>query len=86
MNKSRFYAFQFLDGRETTTGNRNPRNGRMSKAGFQKIFTDIKIRDAWVSAGCDSIDGRIAVTKKELRDLCAGMSKFAFDEMLEAWE
>ena len=86
MKESKFYAFQFIDGRETTTGYRNPRNGRLSKAGFQRVFTSKRERDFWVTEGCYSSGGRVSVTKRELRELCAGMSKQAFDEMLETWE
>jgi len=81
----RFYGFQFIDGRETTTGYINHRTKRLSKAGFEQVFTDKISRDDWVAEGCDSIGGRIAVTKLQLREFFAGMSMQEFDEMMEMW-
>ena len=82
-NKKRFYGFEFLNGRNTTTGEPNTDpgrfNGRLSIAGTPEIFESQAERDEWVAADSK----REAVTRKELRQLCRGLEKAAFEEMIE---
>jgi len=86
----KYYGFQFSNGKNTTTGQPNPDpgffHGRLSTAGDAKLFFSRKKRDEWVSNGCNSRGGRIAVSKRELRKLCRGMTKKEFQEYLEYLE
>jgi hypothetical protein len=82
-NKKNFYGFEFWIGRGTTTGEPNTDpgryNGRLSIAGTPMLFDTQAERDRWVAADSK----REAVTRKELRWLCRGLEKAAFEEMLQ---
>lgn len=80
----KFFAFEFWGSRETTTGDPNPKTGRLGIAGYTAVFSTRERRDAWVEAGrtTSAMRGccREAVTLKELRRLCFGMSVNDFNE------
>lgn len=82
--KRKFYAFEYTDGFNTTTGEPNTDtgkfNGRLSIAGYGKVFLSKKERDAWVLNARNK--KRQAVTKRELRYLYKGAEKRYFDEEL----
>ena len=84
---SQFYAVQYESGINTTTGQPNPRTGRMSKAVNLMVFSKKENRDEWVLKGKVTSDMqgncRTSVTKKEARNLQLGMSIIEFNEMLE---
>ncbi|MGZ8220034.1 MAG: hypothetical protein ACXWT0_00150 [Methylobacter sp.] len=86
MNK-KYYAVQFWSGRNTTTGTPNEKTGHMSIACDLESFSSKESRDSWVDTGKTTSDMRgncrEAVTKKEARSLCLGMSVSAFNEHLE---
>ena len=73
-----FYAFEFFSGRNTTSGEPNPRTGRMSKAGSLETFATKAERDNWVNNGRITSDMggncREAVSRREARRLCRGES------------
>lgn len=81
-----FYAFQFRSGRNTTTGEPNPRTGRMSKAGSLEVFATRAERDAWVAEGKTTSDMqgncREAVTRAEARKLCRGCTMAEFNNLI----
>ena len=83
----RYYAHQYASGRKTTTGEPNPRTGRMSIAGELRSFPTAQLRDEWVSRGKITPDMqgncREAVTIREARRLRAGMSPERWDDYRE---
>ncbi len=86
----KYYAFEYWSGRNTTTGQPNPRTGWHSIAGELVVFRSRKGRDKWVAAGkvTSDIQGncREAVTARQARWLHRGMSLDAYNEMLECLE
>lgn len=82
----RYYGFKFWDGRNTTTGQPNPRTGRMSIAGDLQIFTKKEQRDQWVADAGEKT--RISCTPSEARRLHRGMDSAAYNEMIDhlTWE
>ena len=88
----KYYGFEYADGIHTTTGDPNKGferfNGRLSIAGDAIIFHSLKTRNAWLNKFCSSYGGRIAVTRAELRRLCAGLESSVFAEYVEyiEWE
>ena len=89
-NKKMFFGFEYADGTSTTCGEPNKGfekfNGRLSIAGGAVVFTSKKERDVWVSSGCSSYGGRIAVSRPELRRMCAGMESERYREYIESLE
>jgi len=79
-----YYGFEYADGVNTTSGqpNTNPGkfNGYYNTAGELKLFASKSARDEWVEIGCSSRAGRVAVTPREARNLCAGMSRADYAE------
>ena len=75
-----FYGFHFRDGRNTTTGRPNYRTGHLSIAGDLKVFTSKAERDAWVEAS--PTYQREAVTRKQARELCLGLSMQEFNDFI----
>lgn len=86
----KFYAVEYLSGRNTTTGQPNPKTGYMSIAIDSVAFTSKNERDAWVADGEHTSDMRgncrAAVSLRQLRKLCLGMSIDEFDRLAEAIE
>lgn len=83
-----FYAVQFWSGRNTTTGEPNPRTMRMSRAVNVEVFKTAAARDKWVDGGqvTSGMAGncREPVTKQQLRELRLGLSMKDFNEYLDA--
>jgi len=83
----KYYAVQFWSGRNTTTGTPNEKTGYKSIACDLLSFSSKEARDSYVDKGkitCDMRGNcREAVTKKQARSLCLGMSVSAFNEHLE---
>jgi len=75
-----FYGFHFHDGRNTTTGRPNYRTGHLSIAGDLKVFTSKAERDEWVEAS--PTYQREAVTRKQARELCLGLSMQEFNDFI----
>ena len=75
-----FYGFHFHGKRSTTTGRPNYRTGHFSIAGDLKVFTSKAERDEWVeeSPTCK----REAVTRKQARELCLGLSMQEFNDYI----
>lgn len=82
-----YYAFEYADGKNTTTGSPNDDpgryNGRLSIAGDGVAFKTKKERDEWISQPSKSFGGREAVSIRRLRYLCRGMRATHFSEYLE---
>lgn len=82
-----FYAVEFRSGRHTTTGENNPRTMRMSRAVWPQAFKTTSDRAEWIADGKVTSDmggnNREAVTKKQLRGMCLGMSMEEFKEHIE---
>lgn len=80
----RYYAHQYASGRKTTCGEPNPRTHRMSIAGQLRSFPSSALRDEWVSRGqiTSAMQGncREAVSIREARKLCAGMTPAQWDD------
>ena len=81
-----YYAFEFFSGRKTTTGDANPRTGRMSKAGYLGVFKSKAERNDWVNDGkiTSGMGGncREVVSRREARKLCRGESMSGFLEYI----
>lgn len=84
---SKYLAVQYWSGRDTTTGQANPITGHYSIACAIKSFDTKTERDAWVSSGKSTQAMRgnchMAISKRDARNLCLGMSVADFNEMLE---
>lgn len=78
-----FFAFEFWDGQDTTTGTPNARTGRMSRAGTAHCFGFQEERDAWVSI--EPLK-RIPLRRKQLRRYCAGDTLEDFRAMVRNLE
>jgi hypothetical protein len=82
-----YYAFEYADGKNTTTGrpNRDPGRyrGRLSIAGQAMVFHTKQKRDEWVQSGGKSHGGRESVSIRRLRYLCRGMTAAEFTEYLD---
>ena len=74
----KFYAVEYKSGKNTTTGTPNARTGRMSIATHPVAFDSKTERDAWVDSGKNTSamrgNCREAVSLRQLRSLCAGLS------------
>jgi hypothetical protein len=79
MKQRFYYAFQYDDGVNTTTGTPNRGkgrwHGRYSTAGVSYAFTSRKERNAFVAQGCPSYGGRIACGRRYLNYLNRGLEK-----------
>jgi hypothetical protein len=88
--KRKFYGYEFKSGTHTTCGEPNRGferfNGRLSIAGDAKLFYSKKERDEWIQNYRGFNAGRVAVSRAELRRLCAGMENENFAEYLEMLE
>lgn len=88
--KRRYYGARFLGGNRTcTTGHPNPNTGRMSIACDIEVFHSKTERDSWVDS--ETFQGsqageRTAVTRKEARNLCLGLTAEEFENTLDAAE
>jgi hypothetical protein len=86
-HEMKFYGFEYTSGRNTTTGQPNEGferfHGKLSIAGNAVLFDSRKKRDQWVNEYCSSPGGRIAVSRAELRRLCAGMENKMFSDYLD---
>ena len=84
---SKFYAVEYKSGKNTTTGQPNQKTGYMSIATDSVAFTSKNDRDAWVADGEHTSDMRgncrSAVTLRQLRNLCLGMSIDEFAEHIQ---
>ena len=82
-----FYAVEYISGRGTTTGQPNQKTGYMSIATDSVAFASKKERDAWVADGEYTSDmrgnSRAAVSLRQLRNLCLGMSIDEFAEHIQ---
>lgn len=74
-----YYAVEYSRDETATTGDPNRRTGKLSIACTPVAFYSKQIRKKWVAAA-KSGNCRQAVTRKELRQLCLGMSIAAFNE------
>ena len=85
--KKLYYGVEFWSGRNTTTGDHNPRTGRMSIACDIQSFESISARNDWVDNGKITADmggnNRETITKKKVRALCLGMSIVDYNEYLD---
>ena len=79
----KFYAVEYWDGKNTTTGQPNPRTGRMSRACDLVIFQSRSERNEWIKSGRKI---REAVTRANARQLFAGWSLNDFNEHIESLE
>ena len=84
----KFYAVEYLSGRNTTTGQPNQKTGYLSIAVHPQSFSSKPERDAWVDDGEHTSDMRgncrSAVTLRQLRGLHLGLSLDDFDRLVEA--
>lgn len=80
-----FYGFEYWYGRSTTTGSPNTKTKKLSIAGDMFVFKTKKDRDEWIKNTSYKYGNaqRIAVSKAELRKLCAGMSLSDFNEWID---
>jgi hypothetical protein len=81
----KYYAFEYWSGRNTTIGQPNKITGRLSIAGDLRCFDTMAERDGWIKY---FNRGRLRekVTKRESRQLCAGMSVRDYEEYLQMLE
>lgn len=80
-DKSIVFGVEYWSGKGTTTGTPNKKTGYMSIAMDAKAFKNKADRDSWVNNG--GVKLRVAVSKKQLRNLCLGMSVTEFEEYLD---
>ena len=76
-----YMAFEYSDKAHTKFGLPNQRTGRLSTAGELFIFKTHKEREEWLGGGFYT--KRKAVSKREARSLCAGMTVEKFHKYLE---
>ena len=76
----KYYAFQYHDGKNTTSGTPNKRTGRMNIAGELKIFLTKESRDSWVN----TYYNRGIVTAKQSRELHLGLAGYEYQEMIDS--
>ena len=83
----KFYAVEYESGRNTTTGQPNPKTRNYSIASGSCVFASKSERDAWVRDGdqTSAMRGncREATTLKVLRKLCLGLSLESFRQRIE---
>ena len=84
------FAFEFKDGRNTTTGEPNKHTGNRSIAGQAYMFWDDVERDAWVVGNTINYDKnndqRIRTSRQELRSLHQGMSMSEYEDYIDSLE
>jgi len=89
MNTKYYYGFRFYSGRNCTTGDANPRTGRMSKAGEAVAFLSLSALQNWIdredlSKPCGCGGGkRIVFPKTALRKLYLGETIAEFEDIIE---
>ena len=85
-----FFAFEFKDGRRTTTGEPNKHTGNRSIAGQAHMFWDEVERDHWVVGNTlnydKHTDKRIRTSKQDLRSLHKGMSISDYESYIDGLE
>lgn len=83
----KYYAVEYMSGKNTTIGQPNKTTGRYSRAVHLSVFSNKQERDAWVDDGkvtsAMQSNCRRAVTKTEARNLHLGMSVDDFEEHVE---
>ena len=84
----KYYGFRYASGKTTTCGDPNKCTGNYSIAGYTIVFAQKDQLQEWVNEENTKPSGlgggnREQVTKQELRGLCAGMSEFQFEELIE---
>jgi hypothetical protein len=88
-SKKLYYGFRYYSGHSTTTGEPNPKTGRLSIAGETRVFSNREKLNAWLdkeklTSPCGLGGGRREEkTLKELRKLYLGFSQENFDEIME---
>ena len=84
------FAFEYKDGRRTTTGEPNKHTGNRSISGRAYMFWDDVERDAWVVGNTlnydQHTDKRIRTSKQVLRGLHQGMSVSAYEDYIDSLE
>lgn len=84
------FAFEFEDGRRTTTGEPNKNTGNLSIAGQAHMFWDDVERDHWVVGNTlnydKRTDQRIRTSKQDLRSLHKGMSIREYEDYIDCLE
>ena len=84
------FAFEYKDGRRTTTGEPNKHSGNRSIAGQAYMFWDEVERDAWVVGNTlnynQHTDKRIRTSRQVLRSLHQGMSVAEYEEYIDGLE
>ena len=82
-----FYAIEYASGRDTTTGDPNPKTGCRNIAIRAKVFDSYYDRNSWVLAGAHTLamqgNCREAATLMQLRRLTLGLSFEQFSECVK---
>ena len=82
-----FYAVEYVNGRDTTTGEPNDKTRRMNIAIRAKVFDSHYDRNTWVLAGeyTSAMQGncREEATLRQLRKLTRGLSVEQFSECVK---
>ena len=85
VNEMKDYAFEYRDGKNTTTGIPHRQTGRLSIAGNLEVFNSKIDRDNWINDGYPS-GRRISTNKKDAKSkFFAGWSVDDYLYMIECF-